>query len=206
MENKWTDSPVAIFLGHLGDLLALNMLCLLCSIPVITIGASVSAMYSVLFKQRRDPTCPTIRTFFASFKDNFLPATAIEGIILVLGVLCWGDAKYALSVEGNQKTIFLVVATIIGMVALLLFTLGLPQVANFKNSVKKYVVNSFALAMCAPGWLVLIWLLWGAVIALPFCFFEFVMTYLGILYFLFGLSFPAFVTTIILSKVFERFE
>ena len=41
------DSPIMQFLTRLTDLFILNFLFLICSIPIITIGASATALYSV---------------------------------------------------------------------------------------------------------------------------------------------------------------
>lgn len=206
MKKTWTESAAWDAVKSAGDLLALNVLCFLFCIPVITIVASFSAMYSVLFKLKRDRSIPVIRTFFSSLKENILPSIAVELIVLVLGVIVYGDAYYALSQEGGQRTLFLTVATIVGVVALILLTYGTSQIANFRNSVKNYIKNSFVLALVAPGWMVLVWLVWAVVFGVLLAYPSFVLQYLGWAYFMWGLSFPAFVSSVIFAKVFKRFE
>ena len=39
------DNPIWRFMGRLGDMIVLNLLWLVCSIPVVTIGASTTALY-----------------------------------------------------------------------------------------------------------------------------------------------------------------
>ena len=41
------DSPVMRFLSRLCDLMILNILCLICCIPIVTIGASITSLYPV---------------------------------------------------------------------------------------------------------------------------------------------------------------
>ena len=48
------DNPVWRFIGKLGDLILLNILWIICSIPVFTIGASTTAVYYVTLKLARD--------------------------------------------------------------------------------------------------------------------------------------------------------
>ena len=48
------DSPVMRFLGKVADLMILNLVTLLCCIPVVTIGASLTAMHYVLLKMVRN--------------------------------------------------------------------------------------------------------------------------------------------------------
>ena len=48
------DGPVMRGLTRVFDLVLLNLLTVLCSIPLITIGASLAAMHSVLLKMVRN--------------------------------------------------------------------------------------------------------------------------------------------------------
>ena len=57
------DNPVWRFIGKLGDLILLNILWIVCSIPVFTIGASTTAVYYVTLKLARDEGDSTIRSF-----------------------------------------------------------------------------------------------------------------------------------------------
>ena len=44
------DSPFMKFLGTMADLMILNMLTVLCCVPIVTAGASFTAMHYVLQK------------------------------------------------------------------------------------------------------------------------------------------------------------
>lgn len=207
MKGKWTESPALDILRFLGELLALNVLCFLCCLPVITIVASFSAMYSVLFKMKNESDIPVIRSFLVCFKNNFLPSLAVEAVAAVMLFLAYGDAVYALSVDGTQKFVFLTVAGIIVINVMILLTFGIGQIAHFKNSVKNYIKNSFILAFIAPGWMILIWIVWIAWLGLLVIFpLDDMLTYLGWLYFLWGLSLPAYICAKIYGIVFKRFQ
>ena len=62
------DSPVMRFLGKVADLMILNLVTLLCCIPVVTIGASLTAMHYVLLKMVRNEESYIVRSIFKSFK------------------------------------------------------------------------------------------------------------------------------------------
>ena len=70
------EGPVFSFLSRLADLFWLNLLFVICSIPVITIGASSTALYYVTLKMAKDEEGYITRSFFKSFKENtlFFPA------------------------------------------------------------------------------------------------------------------------------------
>lgn len=57
------DNPVWRFIGKLGDLVLLNLLWLICCIPVFTAGAATTAVYYVTLKLVRDDDGSTIKSF-----------------------------------------------------------------------------------------------------------------------------------------------
>ena len=77
------DNPVWRFIGKLGDLMILNILWVICSIPIFTMGASTTAVYYVTMKLVRGDDGYTLRNYFKSFKDNFKQATVICLLMLL---------------------------------------------------------------------------------------------------------------------------
>jgi len=69
----------------------LNLLWIICSLPVFTIGASTTALYTVTLKMADDNESEITKTFFRAFRDNFPQATRIWLILLVIGVVLGGD-------------------------------------------------------------------------------------------------------------------
>lgn len=74
-DNLFNEVMTKIF-----DILLLNFLWLLCSLPVISFGASATALYYMMMKLVRDEESGIVRGFFKAFKENFrqsLPVTAL---------------------------------------------------------------------------------------------------------------------------------
>ena len=93
------DSPVMRFLNRVADLLMLNILMIFCCIPVITIGASFTAMHYVILKMVRGEEGYLFRGFFKSFVRNFKQATLIWLIMLLAMAVVIGDSlilKYSM--------------------------------------------------------------------------------------------------------------
>lgn len=206
MNARFQDSPAGVFLRLLADLMAANLLMILCSLPLVTIGASLSAMYSVMFHRERDEgMVAVLRTFFVSFKRNFLKATALEFIVLVIFGACLSDFTFAMSTEPPIRSLYVVVGTIIAVIGLILFILAFAQQAVFDNSIANYLKNSFALVACAPleflgaaaSWI----LPWYLIYLEPEVFVQF-----GVIYMLWGFSFSAWLTAKLMTKVFRRFQ
>ena len=63
------DNKFFVFMGRVADLIILNLLCILCCLPIVTAGASVTAMFYVTLKMARNEESYIVRSFFKSFKE-----------------------------------------------------------------------------------------------------------------------------------------
>ena len=204
MNARWQDTPAAVLLRLMADLMIVNIITVICSFGVITMGASLSAMYAVLFQRERDDgTVAVISTYFKAFARNFLKATLLELIVALVLVIAAGDFWYAANMEPPIRTLFAGVGTIVGLLALILFILAFPQQSIYRNSLFNYLKNSLVLAMCAPGQTLLALAAW--IVPWYFALTEIeVLTSFGVIYMVFGLSLPAWATVKLLKKVFDR--
>ena len=81
------DNPFFRFISKLVDVIWLNILWLIFSIPMVTIGASTTAMFSVTMKMARDKEGYVFQGFWKAFKENFKQATIIWIILLIVGTV-----------------------------------------------------------------------------------------------------------------------
>ena len=65
------DNPFIQFLNRLTDVVILNVICLICCIPIVTIGTSITALNYVTMKMARNEEGYIVRDFFKSFRENF---------------------------------------------------------------------------------------------------------------------------------------
>ena len=93
------DSPFYQIMSDLFDLVMLNILFLLTSIPIITIGAGLTAMHSVGIKRIMGNDISVAKTYFQEFKKNFRQATLIWIPLLLLGIFLLYD--YFLAANGG---------------------------------------------------------------------------------------------------------
>ena len=89
-------------LGKLADLMLLNILFLVCSLPIFTIGASFTAMYYVTLKLAENEEGYIARGFWKSFKQNFKQATIIWLILLFFGIVLVLDLLILKDSTGTQ--------------------------------------------------------------------------------------------------------
>ena len=85
------NNPVMISIGKLGDIALLNFYFVICCLPIVTIGASITAMYSTTLKLVRGEEEGITKSFFNGFKLNFKQATFIWLVMLFLGIFLMID-------------------------------------------------------------------------------------------------------------------
>ena len=81
------NSPLMVALGKLADIIICNIMFCLFSLPVITIGASLTALYhcmqELIYDDERDEGM-IIREFWQAFRQNFKQATVLWLICLLM--------------------------------------------------------------------------------------------------------------------------
>ena len=195
------DSPLMQVLNKVADLLWLNILTLICCIPIVTVGASLTAMNYMALKIVRNEECYITKGFFKSFKQNFRQATAIW-LLFLLAVLVLAGDFYIMKNSGIEFNI--VIKVVIGIVAwILTFTwmFVFPVLAKFDNTVIRTIKNAFVMSILQfPKTLLMI-----VMYALPIVIGMLVPQAFPIC-FLFGLSAPAYVSALLYNKFFKKLE
>ena len=77
------ESPFMQLLTRVGDLIIVNVLYLLCCVPIVTIGAATAALHKVGQAIVYDTDNGIAKTFFRAFRDNFKQATALWLMMVV---------------------------------------------------------------------------------------------------------------------------
>lgn len=87
-----------------GNIFELNLLCLLCCVPVITAGASLTACYYVAMRMVRNEEQSIARDFFRSFRRNFKQGTLIWLLLTLFSFVLFVGAWLLRTVDsaGNQ--------------------------------------------------------------------------------------------------------
>lgn len=128
------------------DLFFLNIIMLVCCIPIGTIGPAVTAAYAVLLKMVDDQEGYIYKDFFKYFKSNFK-----KGFVLGLIALA---AVYALYIEWQVVTkmedvnfIFIVIAIISTAIVIAALLYVFPLTARYENTIINTIKNSFHISV-----------------------------------------------------------
>ena len=81
------DSKFYEVVSRIADLVVVNLLFVLCSLPIITIGASTTALYGVTKKMAENREGYIFRNYFRLFKENFKQSTIMWSILLLLALI-----------------------------------------------------------------------------------------------------------------------
>ena len=188
-------------LTFLGDIVILNLLFLVCSIPIITIGAAATACYAGVCRtlQKRE-TGLVYKAFFADFRAAFRQSTAAWLLeLLVLAILA-GDLWFAVAYSEPDNLFFLAFAILVGAGVLMASLWFYPLVARFQNKLGAQIRNAFLLAFAQFPRTLLALVMWVVMFALPLLIYP-VYLYLGWLWLLAGFSLPMYWTVKLFRKM-----
>ena len=92
--------------GFLGQLIALNLLWIVCSLPIITAGASTTALFYCTLKLHKDGDIRVLHDFFKSFKQNFRQSTLIWILMAAAGIFIYMEKEALATMPGSMSQIF----------------------------------------------------------------------------------------------------
>ena len=200
------ENPFIQFLVRVGDLMILNVLFILCSLPVVTLGASLTALHRVTQNMLFEQEEPLIKAFFRAFRQNFKQSTLVwlVELVVIVSLVCDVLLVMAYFDGGLAKAMYILVAVLAILVAGG-FSYLMPLIARYENGMRQQVNNAVVLAIIKlPKTLLLMLLNLLPVILLLISVPVFVQTL--IFWVIVGFAFVSFLTSSILKPVFRELE
>ena len=143
------EGKVMIFFTRIAYSAYLNVLWFFCCLPIVTAGASTTALFYVTLKMAKDEEGNVTKSFFRAFRQNFKKATVIWLILLALGIVLALDGYIFYHMRFENA--FWAVGTAVFLVALAAYAIVMmyifPLLARFENTVKAMFLNSIMLGM-----------------------------------------------------------
>ena len=143
------DSPLVQTCNKIVDCISLSILWLVTSLPIVTIGASTTALYYAINTGIRYDQGGIWSSYWRSFRVNFKQATVLWLLLLVVYGLLGGScySAYTLCISGVlPKEMFYFLLIVLALVmawANMLF----PYLAKFQNSTKMILKNCFGIGL-----------------------------------------------------------
>ena len=193
------------FLSRMADLMILNILYLVCCLPVLTAGAATTALYSCAMNLDELDEQPVFRRFFKAFFADFGRSTALFGVWLALMMLVvlnlWFYLVLLRDLDGWFRILPMVPVAILLLVSSYLF----PQQACFDNGFLQLLKNAVSLTIVHLPTTIMVTAI-NCVPVLLLLFKTDIFLYLLAVWTLFGFALIAYLNGYLLKKVFRRYE
>ena len=196
------DSPMMQFFSLLFDLVFLNVLTLLFCLPLVTAGASITAMDYVLLHIIRGHDTHLVGKFVASFKKNLKRGTGIWLILAALAVLIGFDFVLLLSIHTSVSAILRIVLLALLVLLLAFSMLSFAHLSRYDIRIGEVMKNAlfsllgyfpYALLMAAAALL-----FWFIIVS----FYKRMMIFA----FLCGLTLPGYLAMQLCNRIFQKLE
>lgn len=141
------DSLFSRFLYFVADIVTLHILWLVYSLPIVTIGASTTALYYSCMKRIRTGEGYVSKNFRRSFRENLRQSTIIWLILLVIITVFACDLRIGMALDNAAGTFMLVSCSIFLIPLLLLCIYIFPVQAKFENPVFENIKNALIMSI-----------------------------------------------------------
>lgn len=200
MDNKFFR-----FMGKLADLCILNILCVICCIPVITAGASITAMFYVTLKMAKNEESYIVRGFFKSFKENFKQATVINIIMLVIAAVLYADIKIVQGISQPTGKIFYYIFLAFALLYVMVFLYIYPILARFYNTVKRTFLNAVLMSIRHLPYTILMILVSACPVLIFYVQAAQAQSMLLLLFVLVGFALIAYINSFFFVRIFQNY-
>ena len=196
------DGPVVRFIFRVRDLFLLNLVTLICMLPVFTFGPALKALAFTSLKIVRGDDGHILKTYFINFKLNFKQTVLFGLVCLFLTAVGVGDILALWHYRGTFPVLLMIPAGLAMLVVFGVLVWAIPMQGRFLNPVKDTFKNAFfAMLIKLPKTLLML---------ISFTIIPSLYLFLSGNFFplmiLFGLSFPAYICAILYEPFFAEIE
>jgi len=187
-------------LNRFFDLAVLNLLFLLCCVPIFTIGAASAALYTVCFRMDTEKEDGIFRSFFRAFRDNFRQGT----LLWLLFLLFSGGCLANILLFSGYFPVLVPVFWLLFALAVMIFSYVFPLLSLFSNDIRSTLKNALALCLGYLPRSLLLGILnifpWAILVLNLYAFFNMAFAWV-FLYF----SAAAYLNSLILKRIFAPY-
>lgn len=151
MANLKLDNPFFGAMGKLGDVVLLNVTWAVCCLPVVTAGASTTALLYTARRMAAGEPCRIWRDFFRAFRQNWRQATAVWLLLAAAGALFIADVAIAFRTPGAVGNLFRGTGLALCLMWLILAGNAFALLARYAYTVPRVLGDAFRLALRCPA-------------------------------------------------------
>lgn len=197
------DSPLMQALGKAADLLILSLLWLVGCLPVVTIGASTTALYYASIKAIRGEGSVT-KNFFKSYRENIKQAVIAEFILLAMAYVFYLDIQIVFAQQGMLFEVMRILFLAFLFIYFALISYLFPLLARFVYTLPVLFKNALLISLLNLPVTFLVVLLDLAPFLLLFLRPDWCFRLLPLLLFM-GPGLIAYLNSLLLLRVFRKY-
>ncbi len=198
------DGSIMKALGRIADLAILNLLWLICSLPVVTMGAATTALLSVTLKMVKNEESYIFRGYIKALKRNFKQSTIIWLVLLAVMIVLGTDYYIISHWDSQLKYLLLTVVILAGLILLFVELYIFPLIAKFENTVGEYFKNAVLMSIRHLPYTLILAVIFGMQVYA--CFYMLVNYQFLPILILFGESAFVYVMSYLYAKIFRGYE
>ncbi len=141
------DSPLWNILNKITDVIILSLLFLVTSVPVITAGAALTALYYQMFRLSEDTEGNVIKGYFKTFGENFKKATPAWTACLLVGGFLAGDLYICMKMQMPAAHFFMAVLSVVAVFYVMFITYFFPLLSKCIADTKKIAFMAFMMSV-----------------------------------------------------------
>ncbi len=200
------DSAVMSLLSDFADLIIVNLLWLITSLPIVTLGASTAALYSTI----RTPggkrySSSVVKNYFSAFAKNFKAATLAFLVLMIPGALVAVNAYLLFFGLLEASVISYGICGLSILLFLFAWNYVFPLIANFENSLFRTLSNALILSVAHLPTTVLLTAL-NLIPVLVLLFFTSFFFRTIIVWLFVGFALIAKANSLLLERIFRRYR
>lgn len=195
------DGKLARCLNCIGSLIVLNILAMLCCLPVVTAGASMTALYTMTMRMARKEEGSIIRGYFDAFRANFKEATILWTIGAGLMLFMAFDIYILRKINGTFGMVYRILLLFMILCLAMWMIHVFAVLARFENTIRNTAKNALLFCVGHLPQAVLMLL----VTLCPVLLLQISFRFLSV-NFLIGISGPAYLTSIYFKNIFRNYE
>lgn len=158
------DSGLMITLSQISDVIFMSLFYIVCSVPLITLGASTAALYDGTFRGIRQNMSKSFFRYFETFKKNFRPGL-IPGLLFAVGmagVLAAARALWNAYALGQLGAAAFGALAVLAVIVLGLLELMLPMLSRFELTTGQLLRNTLLMGLAHVPLTLLLGVIHGA--------------------------------------------
>lgn len=194
------DSKIFSLLNKAALLMELNLLVVMCCLPVVTAGAAFSSMHAVLLKIYRNEEKQVAADYFQAMKSNLKNSTMLWILFLQFAGLLIGMGALTVSKLPDHSVYVLFCLLLVAVMGMLYLNWALILQSRYVYTIPQCLKNALLAWIQYPGstFVFLVSILVPTVLC--------TMIQLWPLVAMIGITLPALISTTLYSRVFDRME